>query len=297
MELYYWKSPDGNFGDDLNCWLWPRLVPEIAGWEVEDWLWVGIGTLLSDSLPAQPQKVIFGTGAGYFQRPPIPDPTWHVYAVRGPLTAKTLGLPGELAVTDSAALLVDVYDQEESGWADGNRIWFVPHHRTAELCGPPWRRVCRDLGIGYLDPRDPVERVLGALDSADLVIAEAMHGAIAADALGRPWIPVRTRGDAILPFKWKDWCRSLDLEYSPAWLPALWDHTEATSSVKPIYWNAKEVAARTRLRWLVKHGQRFLSDRTLFQTRLKTLRSRLDTIRSDLSRGSIHGWQVDEIQR
>ena len=29
MKLYYYKAPLGNFGDDLNPWLWPRLLPDI----------------------------------------------------------------------------------------------------------------------------------------------------------------------------------------------------------------------------------------------------------------------------
>ena len=27
MKLHYFHSPHGNFGDDLNGWLWPKLLP------------------------------------------------------------------------------------------------------------------------------------------------------------------------------------------------------------------------------------------------------------------------------
>ena len=27
MKIYYFKDPVGNFGDDLNSWLWDTLIP------------------------------------------------------------------------------------------------------------------------------------------------------------------------------------------------------------------------------------------------------------------------------
>ena len=50
MKLYYYKSPKGNFGDDLNPWLWNRLRPELFS-ENSDILFVGIGTLINHRLP------------------------------------------------------------------------------------------------------------------------------------------------------------------------------------------------------------------------------------------------------
>jgi hypothetical protein len=56
-----------NFGDGpLNTWLWPQLLPNMLHAESER-LFVGIGSLLNDGLPAQPLKVIFGSGIGYGQ--------------------------------------------------------------------------------------------------------------------------------------------------------------------------------------------------------------------------------------
>src|ERR1019366_6854573 len=60
--------------------------------------------------------------------------------------------------------------------------------------------------------------------SAKLVVAEAMHGAIVADTLRIPWIAVECSPE-ILPFKWVDWCQSMDLPYKPFQLlpTSAWD--------------------------------------------------------------------------
>jgi succinoglycan biosynthesis protein ExoV len=49
-----------------------------------------------------------------------------------------------------------------------------------------------------------------------------MHGAIIADTLRTPWIPVKCYSN-ILEFKWQDWCGSLNMRYEPEILPEVWD--------------------------------------------------------------------------
>ena len=58
VKLYYYKATAGNFGDDLNSWLWDRLLPNAFDGicyhrhsshernNNENTLFVGIGTLL-----------------------------------------------------------------------------------------------------------------------------------------------------------------------------------------------------------------------------------------------------------
>ncbi|HEX8230485.1 MAG TPA: polysaccharide pyruvyl transferase family protein [Chloroflexia bacterium] len=212
MRLFYYQDPGGNFGDDLNAWLWPRLIPELLD-DNDSTLFVGIGSILDRRIPQGPRKIVFGTGVGYGLLPVLNE-EWQVCCVRGPLSAKALGLPPELAVTDSAALLRSM---RRAPVERRHSVSFIPHFRTparALEAGVDLEAVCASAGIHYIDPCGPVEAVLDGIESSGKVLAEAMHGAIVADALRVPWLPVRL-SDRIRLLKWRDWCGSLRLEYSP----------------------------------------------------------------------------------
>src|SRR5215210_6848355 len=99
MKLYYARLKGGNFGDDLNRWLWERLVPGLLDSDGSV-LFVGIGSILNSLLDNDKVKVIFGSGAGYGAAPRI-DHRWKIYFVRGPLTAEALGIDRKLAITDA----------------------------------------------------------------------------------------------------------------------------------------------------------------------------------------------------
>jgi len=212
VKLFYYRDPGGNFGDDLNAWLWPRLIPELLD-DDESTLFVGIGSILDRRIPQGPRKIVFGTGVGYGLLPVLNE-EWQICCVRGPLTAKALGLPPELAVTDPAALVSTVRNVPS---VKTHRVSFIPHFRTpayADELGVSLEKVCAYVGINYIDPCGPVEDVLRSIESSEKLIAEAMHGAIVADALRVPWVPVQL-SNRILRLKWTDWCQSLRMTYNP----------------------------------------------------------------------------------
>ncbi|HRG56916.1 MAG TPA: hypothetical protein PLG56_12795, partial [Lacunisphaera sp.] len=64
MKLYYYRDPIGNFGDDLNPWIWTSLLPEILDGDDKE-LFLGIGTVINSAVPAAPRKLVFGAGLGY----------------------------------------------------------------------------------------------------------------------------------------------------------------------------------------------------------------------------------------
>lgn len=216
MKLYYYQDPAGNFGDDLNPWLWYGLAPELFDDDASSLL-VGIGTLINSKVPAAPRKLVFGSGVGYGAAPKI-DVNWDFYCVRGPLSAQTLGLDKSLALSDPAVLITQIMPKatvERTGM-----VSFMPHH--ASLHYADWKSICDEAGINYIDPAGNMHEIVFQIRQSRLVIAEAMHLAIVADAFRTPWVPVACY-DHILRFKWDDWCQSLGMVYEPLQLERVWD--------------------------------------------------------------------------
>ncbi|WP_332671498.1 polysaccharide pyruvyl transferase family protein [Aromatoleum sp.] len=216
MKLYYYKDPRGNFGDDLNPWLWSRLLPDVLDGD-DSTLFVGIGTLLNHRLPDAPVKHIFGSGYGYGELPRI-DGRFVFHAVRGYGTARMLGLSEKTVVTDAAVLLKTV--AFERAPAARHRIGFIPHCQSSRYFD--WESVCAELGFKYISAEWDVDTVLREMTSCEALVCEAMHGAIAADTLRIPWIPVSCY-DYISSFKWEDWLSTLELPYAPARITSLYD--------------------------------------------------------------------------
>jgi succinoglycan biosynthesis protein ExoV len=230
--LYYCKTPKGNFGDDLNLWLWPRLAPEVCD-EQDSTLFVGIGTILGHHIPPKPVKVVFGAGCGKLGPLPKIDDRWKIYCVRGPLTAARLGLDPALALVDPAILVRRFLNHPSR---PKYPVSFMPHLQS--MPHADWEALCARIGFHCIDPRAGVERVLRELQETELLLAEAMHGAIVADALRVPWIPVRMYS-RFAEFKWQDWSQSIRVPLK-------------LTDVPPIY--ARPPKGWKRLDYVVKKG-------------------------------------------
>ena len=130
MKLHYCKTPSGNFGDDLNTWLWPTLLGENFFDTNEDALFLGVGTILNQKIPRTPEKIILGTGTGY-QRPPKIDGKFSVFSVRGPLTARALNLPARKSIGDSAYLCLATSSFKKLfELPKKHKVSVIPHHQT-----------------------------------------------------------------------------------------------------------------------------------------------------------------------
>jgi hypothetical protein len=218
--LYYCQTPDGNVGDDLNPWLWSRLAPEVSDPQ-DRRLFIGIGTLLSNRIPTEPQKVVCGAGWAGTRRPVV-DARWTIYCVRGPLTARALGLDMGLALTDPAILARRLVTGIE---APVYPVSFMPHHLS--MLQADWSGLCAEAGIHCIDARGSVDQVLRELRGTRLLVTESMHGAILADAFRVPWIPVRLYPQVNL-FKWQDWMQSLGLRREMVEIKPLFAEAPAT---------------------------------------------------------------------
>jgi hypothetical protein len=214
-RLHYYKDEYGNFGDDLNPWLWSRLLPGMLVPNAPVAL-VGIGTLINtETLPAGP-KLIVGSGCGYGTVPALSDDT-DVLFVRGPRTARALGLPESKAITDPAYLVSEFTPKVPRR---RHKAVYIPHHVSAYRAD--WRRVATAAGLTYVDPSGGWQAVVDTIRSADRVVTSAMHGAILADAFRVPWVRVQEYSH-INDFKWSDWADSVDVTVRSHSLPPLTD--------------------------------------------------------------------------
>lgn len=207
MKLVFFRGHVPNFGDELNLHVWPALLPKGFLDEDESELFVGIGSIIGDHLPEKSRKFVMGSGyAGYMGLPDINDGTWDIRFVRGPNTAKTLGIDPKLSICDSAILLraMDLPPPDDSV-----NVAFMPHYESLER--GDWAEACRMAGMTLIDATAPVDTILSQIRGARLLITEAMHGAIVADALRTPWIGARPIYGGHHK-KWLDWAGALNID-------------------------------------------------------------------------------------
>lgn len=285
MKLCYYHDSEGNFGDDLNAWLWPKLLPGVFdgtcrhGQEYyeendkEEALFYGIGTILDARIPKSPIKFIAGSGVGYFS-PPTIDEKYKIYFVRGPKTANKLGIDRSLAITDPAILLREFLSPQKASY----KASLIMHCDTAK--GGYWKKIADSLGVHYIDPRssDPLS-VIRQLIASEYVITESLHGAIIADAFGIPWLPVNSMPH-INQFKWHDWCESMGLEYQPCPLVSIYP-SENNGVGKMLLNNAKSVIGRKQLSRILKDNKTFVSDRDILSNHTSHMLEKLEQLKLD----------------
>jgi succinoglycan biosynthesis protein ExoV len=222
MEYLYYRSEKGNFGDDLNPWLWPQLFKSTQA-DTEKTYFLGIGSILYPEnkilkTVLEDKKVVFGTGV----RPSTNhntltiDNTWDIKFLRGPLSAMSLKNKYDF-VADAAYAIRHIDNFERFiGIPKKHNISVMPYFKSVEYFD--WEQLCKNLGYNYISPfsENGVEETLFNIASSKYIITEAMHGAILADALRVPWhryllTTHHTEGAMISEFKWMDWLYSLNL--------------------------------------------------------------------------------------
>jgi succinoglycan biosynthesis protein ExoV len=200
VQLYHWSGAARNFGDELNTLLWPRLLPGFFDDDPAE-RFLGIGSVLDARHDAGAVKLVAGTGYGGYRAPPTLDTNWIIHWVRGPLTARQLGLPEACGLGDPAMLL-------PGPCAGGLSIGFMPHFESLERGA--WVEAAHAAGITLIDPRGDPSAILASIGACRVMLSEAMHGVIVADAMRVPWIALRPLV-SIHRAKWQDWAGALGL--------------------------------------------------------------------------------------
>ena len=187
MKMYFYRGRRPNFGDELNSWLWPRLLPGFFDNDETGSCSIGVGSTLFDSTARVPQDRLWRWLRRLHRRSGDRRELAVLLRARGRLTAAALGLDAVLGVGDAAILVRSCVSLTAR---KAHPISFMPHWQSAAdgqwAEGQPRRRppLHRPVRHGRKRP-DPISR------SRRFLLPEAMHGAIVADALRVPWIAVR----------------------------------------------------------------------------------------------------------
>ncbi|HDZ2890552.1 TPA: polysaccharide pyruvyl transferase family protein, partial [Klebsiella pneumoniae] len=206
------ESKEGNFGDDLNRWLWDSIFPGFFDSD-ENIRFSGIGTIINTSMPKAKKWIVFSSGIGYGYPPEsFGSDCWDIASVRGPLSAKVLKLGKDKFITDGAALLATLPEFSAVPENERSGVIFIPHHKALET--GKWLDVCKKANVEFVDPRLDAKYVINKIRHSKLVLADAMHAAIIADSMRVPWVPLRTSKE-INTFKWMDWTNTINIEYKP----------------------------------------------------------------------------------
>ena len=212
MKVFYYKSKKGNFGDDINSWLWSSLAPGLFDNDSNTMV-SGIGTIIDSYMPVAQKWYVFSSGVGYGYPPKsFGSENWETLCVRGPLSANILGLSKDKFITDGAAFINCLPEFSPLPESERAGVIFIPHHYAIGVGN--WELACQKAGIEFVSPEWESKLVIQKIRNAKLVIADAMHAAIIADALRVPWVPVIT-SPQINTFKWLDWTSTINVRYSP----------------------------------------------------------------------------------
>ncbi|CAI08554.1 polysaccharide pyruvyl transferase family protein [Aromatoleum aromaticum] len=272
MEMYWCRTTPPNVGDALNTWLWPKLVPRLSTLDVAGTLY-GIGSVLDERLNSPGPKYILGSGTRSKEHGISPQTDLRVFSVRGPLTAAALGISPKLGIIDPASMVARLYRINNP---QRYEIGIVPYFSAPHDL---WSIMAERLGYQLVSPCLNVEAFLENLSRCKFVIAEAMHGAILADSLRIPWRAIRANSVELEggtnTFKWTDWCRSVELPFSPVALPPLWNNAKA----KP----RGEFRSKLKMYWIERKLRSISSENAWLLSSDSVLNDRLDRLQDAVS--------------
>jgi len=215
MKLMYHADWRGNFGDDLNLPLFNAILPEYQRIMPEKTLY-GIGTLLNDVHGKISNALIFGSGYGYGDNISIDWSNSHVFGVRGPVTARKLGLNDDMVIGDPA-MFVESIPELMTGKPVNRKKVVALHHKSTEL----WDFSSNNTtDLYFLDPGlTNIVDYIATIRGADIVFTESLHGAIIASTFGIPFYPVSVK-TVLEKKKWSDFyelisLRNFDVQKAP----------------------------------------------------------------------------------
>lgn len=276
MKIGFFECKYGNVGDDLNPFLWSRLMPNLVNGD-DSTIFVGIGSIFDNRYDSYDKKMVFGAGARVAETLPKIDDSWDIRFVRGPLTCQSLKDQGIVAtyITDPGILVSKFFPKPK---VVKGKIGLIPYYLTEH---EPWQHIAKMLGYVLISPSLSVEDFVIQVAECELVVTEAMHGAIIADATRVPWIPYSSSTiiyeQQTHVFKWTDWCSSMQLQFEDFVLPRFWNVRDASVILK-FKQLIKKVFISYQISRRVKYGKRYLSDNIIFAEKIRLLENEIESV-------------------
>lgn len=231
MKIVYFKADIGNFGDDLNGWIWEKIFGDLSKYQDIDVF--GIGSILDKRVINDRKKVVFGSGIRdvLFDYGEVKD--LNIEFVRGPISSKITN--NSTFISDGAYALRMLPREKQ---VKEYKLSIVPYFRHANEFD--WMLFEKLTGIHVILPTIPVEDVIKEINKSEKILAAAMHGAILADIYRVPWARVKFaqhghESALTSELKWADWLLSIDVAKPPV---HIFDFTfnRKTSFIKQLYY-------------------------------------------------------------
>lgn len=207
----HWASSKPNFGD----WLSPKIVEVVSGRPVQFTTidkcdLVALGSLLQRVKYRFWARRLHIWGAGFIETGKQVHCRHHVHAVRGPLSQARLGLyEDSVALGDPGLLAGLLLDGLTIG--KRHRLAIIAHYKDKESA--TFKALCQaNPDAKVLDVFSDPLSLLKDIAASHYVLSSAMHGLIAADALGVPNARV-VLGDQVRggDFKFNDYYKALSV--------------------------------------------------------------------------------------
>lgn len=208
IRLYRWA--EANFGDQLSLLVCRNLADEAVEPVGDPRMsnFVAIGSILEQLHDTTFDGAVWGTGMISDGFGPIRIPNARFAAVRGRFTRDLVGAPEATPLGDPGLLI----DRIAPSRRPRHEVGIVPHR--VDQSDPAVQAVAdKSPAIIVIDVTAGPGTVLEQIASCRVIVSSALHGLVAADALGLPsaWIRLSDRviGDG---FKFRDYYSAFGLD-------------------------------------------------------------------------------------